>query len=127
MCNNGRSVSWVKTLLPGDNNHILFCGYRAVDTIATAIKDGQNNRFLKIDGVLTPNKCGVTILNSFSSHACRSELMEIYGKAQYSKLLLVHSDFDSKCVFAEELRGVIADDGRTSAIVVANKGLSLNV
>lgn len=127
MCNNGRSVSWVKTLLPGDNNHILFCGYSAVDTIATAIKDGQNNRFLKIDGVLTPNKCGVTILNSFSSHACRSELMEIYRKAQYSKLLLVHSDFDSKCVFAEELRGIIADDGRTSAVIVGNKGFSVNV
>ena len=53
--------------------------------------------------------------------------MEIYRKAQYSKLLLVHSDFDNKCVFAEELRGIIADDGRTSAVIVGNKGLSLNV
>ncbi len=48
-------------------------------------------------------------------------------KAQYNRLVLVHSDFDSKCVFAEELRGHLADDGRTSRVVAANDGLKFSL
>ena len=98
-----------------------FCGYSAVDTIATAIKDGQiTTGSRRLTGVLTPNKCGVTILNSFSSHACRSELMEIYGKAAIlENCCLCIPILTASASLREELRGVIADDGRTSAVVVA--------
>lgn len=127
MCTNGRSVAWVKKLLPDADSHVIFCGYSAEDTIAQKIKDDKDNRFIKIDGQILANKCGITILNSFSSHACREELMSVYRKAQYNRLVLVHSDFDSKCVFAEELRGHLADDGRTSRVVTANEGLKFSL
>ena len=127
MCTNGRSVAWVKKLLPDADSHVIFCGYSAEDTIAQKIKEDKDNRFIKIDGQILANKCGITILNSFSSHACHEELTSIYRGAQYSRLVLVHSDFDSKCVFAEELRGYLADDGRTSRVVAANEGLKFSV
>lgn len=128
MCTNGRSVAWCKALLPDSKAHICFCGYSAEGSLAQRIKDGKNNKRIEIEESFVPNLCGVTSLFSFSSHACRRDLLELYGdRLNYGTLCLVHSDMESKKEFAEAVRSKLAESGRSSRVVAVQAGYSVSV
>ena len=55
-------------------------------------------------------------LVSFSSHACRSELLERYTSMNYNKIYLVHSESDGKKEFAELLRKELSSANKTSKV-----------
>lgn len=118
MCTHGRVVAWVKTALPKSEYHICFCGYSAEETIATKIKNSKRNKYLKIENKFYINRCGITVLNSFSSHACASELLDIYSNAKYERIVLVHGDYQNKLSFGKELQEVLSRNNRTSKVVV---------
>ena len=122
MCTSGRSVSWVKRLLPGEKNHICFCGYAAEDSLAYMIKHAEAEQRLMVDGESVRNNAGITSLFSFSSHACRKELMDLYTAARYGTLCLVHSDEKGKLEFASELKEKLAADCRSSKVVATTAG-----
>lgn len=122
MCTNGRSVAWVEKLLPDAGNHICFCGYAAEDTLAYKIKHEKKNKFITIEGKSYRNKCGITSLHSFSSHACKSELLDIYKQIRYNKLYLVHADGDGKTAFANELEEELSSINRTSRVICPGIG-----
>lgn len=120
MCTHGRVVSWVKTALPKSEYHICFCGYSAEETIATKIKNSKRNKYLKIENKFYKNRCGITVLNSFSSHACASELLDVYSNAKYERIVLVHGDYQNKLAFGKELQDELSRNNRTSKVVVIN-------
>ena len=117
MCTNGRSVAWVKSLLPDSNAHICFCGYSAKDTIASKIKDGKRRVSIEVEGKSYKNKCGISTLNSFSSHACRSELLDIYSSCAFEKLLLVHGNRNDKIEFGYELSRKLSGKSKSSRVI----------
>lgn len=123
MLTNGRSVSWAKKLLPRGNCCIAFCGYSSEDSLASKIKNSKDYKKIEIEGRKYKNECKVIILNSFSSHACRSELVEAYSERyNYGKLYLVHGDEDAKLSVAEEVNRINGNKGKTCRAIVATIG-----
>lgn len=126
MCTAGRSVAWCRTLLPDEKAHICFCGYSADDSLAQKIKDGKAHKWIEVENVSIRNRCGITSLFSFSSHACRAELLSLYGDVLgYGVLCLVHSDANSKMSFAEEVRDRLSANGKSSRVVAVPNGFSM--
>ncbi|MBO5969814.1 MAG: MBL fold metallo-hydrolase [Clostridia bacterium] len=128
MCTNGRSVVWVKNLLASEQNHICFCGYSAEGSLAAKIKEGSSkNPTLQVEGRNVPNRAKITSLFSFSSHACRSELMQYYSGLRYGKLCLVHGDQDDKLAFGMELREKLLERGISSPVIAAFTGYEISI
>jgi predicted metal-dependent RNase len=120
----GRAVTWVSKLLPNDRNHIIFCGYSPANSLAGKIKEGKK-KTLTIDGKLIANRCGITSLQSFSSHMQRIELLKYYSELQTEKVALVHSDMQSKIQFSRELQEEVSKKNRNYKIVAVNKSTEL--
>ena len=121
MCTNGRSVAWLKKLLPSAKNHICFCGYAAVGSLGYKIKEGKDP-VIQIEGKKVKNRAAITSLFSFSSHACRDDLMEYYTTLRYGKLCLVHGDKNAKREFSEDLKEKLAAELNTADVVCAFSG-----
>lgn len=119
MLHAGRAVSHLKSILPNKNNCILFCGFSAENTTATAIKRGDKS--IIVDGETLPNNCQIYSLNTFSSHANYSQLMQYYQTIKYNKLALVHGTQNTKINFANELQNKLYDSGVSAKVVAVSK------
>lgn len=128
MCTNGRSVVWAKNLLPSERNHICFCGYSAVGSLAAKIKEGSSkNPSIQIEGRKVTNRAKITSLFSFSSHACRSELMWYYQTLRYSRICLVHGEQSAKLDFGVELKHNLVEAGLTVPVIGAFTGYEIMI
>lgn len=119
MMNAGRILCHLKTILPDDKNAILFCGYAGEDTIAARIKSG-NSKYINVEGDEIANRARIVTLNSFSSHACRGELLKRYSTMDYNKIYLVHGDkrTDPENDFAADLREALSQNNKTSRVII---------
>ena len=120
----GRSVGWVYNMLPRVKDRIIFCGYSAEGSIGAIIKEGKQ-KSITVSGKRRANKCQVTNLMSFSSHAQRDTLLSYYGAVECEKIVLVHGEVQGKVGFAKELQEEISKNNNTGKVVVANKGYEL--
>ena len=120
MCTNGRSVAWLKKILPDALNHVIFCGYSGELTLASKVKEGKKNKTILIEKESIPNRAGTTTLHSYSSHACHKELLNYYTTVEYNKLYLVHGNNADKLIFAEELQNELSKLNRTSRVICTN-------
>ncbi len=118
----GRSVLYLKKILPRANSAILLCGYQAEGTLGYSIKNTPSQRTITIDDVAYKNRCDLKVLKSFSSHMQYEELMSYYtGLANNgcSTIWLVHGDDDKKG-FKDALEQRIRKIGKTTKIVATN-------
>lgn len=127
MCTSGRSVAWLKKILPDTLNHCVFCGYSGEETLATKIKEGKKNKTITIEKESYVNNCGVTTLHSFSSHACHQELLDYYTSVEYNKLYLVHGNFDDKALFCQEVQNALSKVDRSSRVICTNADTVCNL
>ena len=119
MLSAGRAISHLHSILPNPKNCVLFCGYSSPNTMATEIKNGE--RDIKVEGELVPNRCQIYCLNTFSSHANYSQLMDYYcNKTRYNKLCLVHSEFEHRVQFAQTLQDKLVEQGKSSRVIASN-------
>lgn len=112
---NGRIVSWLKSILPNENARVMLCGY-AGDKDSVAYQIQHSKKYVNIDGEQIRSRANVMQLVSFSSHACRSELLERYTSINYNKIYLVHGESDGKKEFAELLRKELSSANKTSKV-----------
>ena len=112
---NGRVVSWLKSILPCAGARVMLCGY-AGDENSVAYQIQHNKRWVLIDGDRVSNRANVMQLTSFSSHACRSELIERYTAMPYNKIYLVHGEKDGKNEFAKLLREALEKADRSAKV-----------
>lgn len=112
---NGRIVSWLKSILPNENSRVMLCGY-AGDQNSVAYQIQHCKKWVVIDGEQIRSRANVMQLTSFSSHACRSELLERYTSMPYNKIYLVHSESNGKQEFAKLLRDSLSNASRTSKV-----------
>ena len=122
----GRSVAWAHSIVPHVHDRIVFCGYAAENSLAATIKEGKQ-KTITISGHRVNNKCQVTDLHSFTSHIQRDSLINIYGKVETEKIILVHGDMDAKIEFAKELQEEISRNNNTGRVIIANKGYKLSL
>ena len=116
--NGGRVLSHLTTVLPNQNNTIMFIGYAGEQNLASRIK--SNEPFVEVNGVVIENKAKIVELRSFSSHASYEELMDYYTEIPYNKICLVHGEMNGKVEFAKTLKDKLASNGKSARVIAVN-------
>ena len=116
--NGGRVLSHLTTVLPNQNNTIMFIGYAGENNLASKIK--ANEPVVEVNGVLVENKAKIVELRSFSSHASYEELMDYYTEILYNKICLVHGEMNGKVEFAKALKDKLASNGKSARVIAVN-------
>ena len=116
--NGGRVLSHLTTVLPNQNNTIMFIGYAGEQNLASRIK--ANEPFVEVNGVVIENKAKIVELRSFSSHASYEELMAYYTEIPYNKICLVHGEMNGKVEFAKTLKDKLASNGKSARVIAVN-------
>nr|DAZ78522.1 MAG TPA: putative exonuclease [Caudoviricetes sp.] len=126
MLTAGRSVKWTQSILPNENDCILFMGYSGENTLAWKIKYGKDHKTININGKPYKNKAQIYDLKSFSSHMQRNEMLNYYKSINCEKIYLVHSD-SNKIEFKHDLENAIADCLKSTKVVAVNSGTKISL
>lgn len=124
MLQAGRAVYTAGKLLPNSNNCIMFCGYSSEESIATKIKN-KKQKTITIDGKSIPCRCQSVVLNSFSSHMQREQLLQYYSDGNFDKIAIVHSNFNDKVAFCKELQEWLSKKNKTGKVICVNKSTEI--
>lgn len=92
MCETGRILHHLRNNIEEPRNTILIIGFQAEHTLGRRIV--ERDPFVRIFGVKRPLLAEVKVMNSFSAHAGRSDLIA-FGKrfkGRAEKILLVHGE-----------------------------------
>lgn len=127
MLTAGRSVKWVQSILPNENDCILFVGYAGLDTLAGKIKNGTDQKTININGKPYKNKCNLVDLHSYSSHMQREDLINYYKTINCEKIYLVHGDTKARLELKEDLEKALADCCKSTRVIIANGGTKISL
>lgn len=114
MCEAGRIVHHLANTVADPKNMILIVGYQAENTLGKKLV--MKDPIVNIHGEPHELKAEVVVLNSFSGHADRNELLAYAGqfdRKRMRQVFLVHGDFDQ----AEKLAGGLRIAGFTSVAI----------
>ena len=123
MLTQGRSILYLKKILPRSNCAILTCGYMAEGGLGWKIKNCPTQKTITIDQKAYANRCDIKCLDSFSSHMQYEQLMNYYVNLANNgceTIWLVHGD-KGKIQFKEELEKRISKICKTTKIVATNR------
>ena len=126
MLTAGRSIKWTQSILPHENDLIMFIGYAGEDTLAYKIKHEKEQKTININGKPIKNKAQILDLQSFSSHMQRKDLINYYKGINCDKIYLVHSD-KNKIEFKQDLEKAINDCLKSTRVVAVNKGTKISI
>jgi metallo-beta-lactamase family protein len=91
MCESGRILHHLKNNITDSRNTILVVGYMAADTLGRRIVDKV--RFVNIFGVEHELNAEVVIINAFSDHADKNELIDFVSAClPLKRIFLVHGE-----------------------------------
>lgn len=104
MAETGRILHHLKNNIEDPNNTVLITGWQAEHTLGRRLVDGVNP--VKIFGVEYENNARGEVLNGFSGHADRDELLDWVGAMQRKPrhIFLVHGEEDAALSLADDLR-----------------------
>lgn len=127
MLTAGRSVRWVQSILPNENDCILFVGYAGIDTLAGKIKQGSTQKTININGKPYKNKAQLVNLKSYSSHMQHSDLINYYKSINCEKIYLVHGEEQARIELKEDLEKALADCCKSTRVIVVNKNTKISL
>lgn len=127
MLTAGRSVKWTHSILPKEEDCILFIGYCATNTLAYKIKNFSDKDTVNIAGAKVKNKANIVDLKSFSSHMQHQDLLNYYSDINAQKIYLVHSNQSDKIPFKEELQNEISKKNKTTKVIAVNKSTTIKL
>lgn len=104
MCEAGRVLHHLRNNIEDARNTILVVGYMAKNTLGKRIV--ERHKRVKIFGESFELKAEVEVLNAFSAHADKNELVDyvVNTQAQLKKIFIVHGDMDQSEALALNLR-----------------------
>jgi metallo-beta-lactamase family protein len=104
MCESGRVLHHLRHNVEDARNTVLIIGFQAPDTLGRRLVERQPKVRI-LDHWLQLN-AEVVVLNGFSSHADRNDLLALLGPlaAKTPKVRLVHGDPDQSEALAQALR-----------------------
>ena len=123
----GRSVKWIQSILPNENDCCLFVGYAGIDTLAGKIKHGTGQKTININGKPYKNKCCLVDLHSYSSHMQHDDLVKYYKSINCEKIILCHGDELAKKELKEDLEKALSDLCKSTRVIIANKGTKISL
>lgn len=102
MCEHGRILHHLKSGVGDEANSIVIVGYQAEYTLGRRIVEGD--KILKIFGDDFPLHAKVHVLDAFSAHADRNELIAYARAVRPKAVFLVHGEEEPRISLAEALR-----------------------
>jgi metallo-beta-lactamase family protein len=101
MMESGRVLHHLKNNIGDPKSTVLIVGYQAPETLGRRLVEAKDTEgvYVKIFGEMHLVRAKIYVLNSFSAHADRDELIEYFGKFDKSKMQqvwLVHGDYDQQ-------------------------------
>jgi metallo-beta-lactamase family protein len=122
MLTQGRSVQYLKAILPRKNCAVITCGYMAEGSLGWKIKNLNDEKTIKIGKDYYKNKCSIHSLKSFSAHMQYEQLINYYTNLANNGcniICLVHSDKE-KLEFKKKLDESIRRINKTTKVVAVN-------
>ncbi|HSB82610.1 MAG TPA: MBL fold metallo-hydrolase [Candidatus Methylomirabilis sp.] len=103
MCEAGRILHHLRNSVEDARNTVLIIGYQAQNTLGRRIAEHQPE--VRIFGLAHPLEAEVVVLDAFSAHADRDDLLEFVHRCQPSlrKVLLVHGEEEQMQPLAERV------------------------
>lgn len=112
MCEHGRILHHLKNSIEDHRNTLIIVGYQAVNTLGRKLIEKMSP--VNIFGKPHEVKMEVKIMNAYSAHADRSDLLDYATKIQgLQKLILVHGEEQA----AEDLKTALTANGIKEVIV----------
>ncbi len=104
MCETGRILHHLRNRIENPANTILIAGWQAPDTLGRRIVEHEPT--VRIFGEEYQLRAQVEVLNGFSGHADRNELLEWVGaiNKRPRRTFLVHGEEESAFALADALR-----------------------
>jgi metallo-beta-lactamase family protein len=114
MCESGRVLHHLKATIEDDRNTVCIVGFQAAHTLGRRLVEKRAR--VKIFGVERDRRAEVVVMNGFSAHADRRELVEFAvacrERGSLSRIAMVHGEPKSQA----GLRAALAEQGFTDAI-----------
>ncbi len=112
MCEHGRIVHHLKNSIGDHRNVLVIVGFQAQNTLGRKLIEGLSP--VNIFGKPHEVKIEIKIMNAYSAHADRSDLLDYAKKVKnLKKLILVHGE-DQAC---EDLKAAMIQNGITDVVV----------
>ena len=105
MCEAGRIVHHLSNNIENPKNTVMIVGYQAEHTLGRKLVNRDPE--ISIFGDVKQLKCEVSVMNSFSAHADKNELLDFVkpmDRKQLKNIFLVHGDVDQAEKFAATLK-----------------------
>lgn len=111
MAESGRILHHLKNNIEDPKSTVLIVGYMAEHTLGRRLIESRNseNASVRIFGDEYYVHAKVVVLNSFSAHADRDELLgyfDNFDRKQLQKIFLVHGEIDQQEAFKDGLRSM---------------------
>ncbi len=91
MCEHGRVLHHLRNNIENPRNTVLIVGYQAADTLGRKLVDGFKT--VNIFGEPKRVKASVYVMDAFSAHADRSDLLDYIGRVEgLKRIFLVHGE-----------------------------------
>jgi metallo-beta-lactamase family protein len=105
MCEHGRILHHLKNNLEDERNTILIVGFQAKNTLGRKLVEGEEE--VNIFGEPYERRAEVKVLNEFSAHADRNDLIDFAKKVDPDRIFLVHGEEEQ----IESLQDALEDIG----------------
>jgi metallo-beta-lactamase family protein len=105
MCEGGRILHHLRNTIENPRNLVIFAGFAAKETLARKMMDGQKT--VKIFGEEHMVKCSIKMLDAFSAHADRRNLLDyadLNSPQRLKHLFLIHGEADQALPLRDALR-----------------------
>ena len=99
MCNGGRVMNYLKSMLSDTRHDVLFVGFQASVTIGRLIqKYGPNDGYVTIDGKKITIKAGIYTMGGYIAHAEQTDLLNFVKRMwrKPSEIRLIHGEDQAK-------------------------------
>ncbi len=112
MVEHGRILHHLKNAIEDHRNTLLIVGYQAEHTLGRKLVEGFKE--VKIFGKPHKVKIEVKVMNAYSAHADRSDLLDYASKIDgLKKIILVHGEEQA----AEDFKKALEDNGHTDVVI----------
>lgn len=123
MCEHGRILHHLRNNIENERNTILIVGYQAENTLGRKLVDGFKE--VNIFGDPYKVRSSVYVMDAFSAHADRSDLLDYIGRVKgIKKIFLVHGEETQLTAF----KSALEENGyKDKGIYIPNYGEEVEV
>ena len=117
--NLGRSQALIEACVSKAENAIVFCGYAPENSIAGRLK--KQNITITINKKQYKIKSKILIMETFSSHMQKADLLNYYSSLNCNTLVLVHGSKEAKESLSNDLTSLLEKNSKNTKVVSADK------